>query len=297
MYYHANSRRNTIVARTVVIVSAALLAAIVGWNIAACGTTGRADDTAASFGTPNQTPSSPSPLPTDATGSGDAGEGGGVGGDGGEGNGVDGDGGQPPGPGPDPDGGDGGDGDGGGGEPPGPGPDEDDEDDAEELVLPSPKDCVSYNPANLTVKSAGTSGWLMVDGSHSMALFDTKADADDGVKVARNYRRFCFIGRDNDHSNRYAYIKTYFEMPSGLPLGLAPKLDCISYDPKNLSLVKLGGLGWRLVAGTKVLLLLDTQGDAERARLVASERSRLCFIGRGNDRPDPYRYTLEYWLG
>jgi hypothetical protein len=157
------------------------------------------------------------------------------------------------------------------------------------------EDCVAYNPANLTVKSAGPTGWLLLDGAHSLALFDSEADAEDGVRVARNSTMSCFIGRDNDRPDRYRYLVRYWKGPSGLPLGPAPAFDCVSYTSGNLKIQQYGDAGWRLVDGGHVLLLLDTPEDAQRARLVAGEHTKLCFIGRGNDRPDPARYVVEYW--
>lgn len=164
-------------------------------------------------------------------------------------------------------------------------------------VAPSAVDCVGYNPSNLSVESAGADGWLMVDGGHSLALFDTEADANDGVKVARNYTKSCFIGRDNHRSERSRYIVRYWAGPSGLPLGPAPALDCVGYNPSNLTVEEYGTAGWRLVDGGHSMLLLDTAGDAERAKLVAAEHSKLCFIGRDNHRSDRYRYIFEFWLG
>jgi hypothetical protein len=29
--------------------------------------------------------------------------------------------------------------------------------------------------------------------------------------------------------------------------------------------------------------------------MVASEYGRLCVIGSGNDRPDPFRYRMTWW--
>ncbi len=164
-------------------------------------------------------------------------------------------------------------------------------------VAPSAVDCVGYNPSNLSVESAGADGWLMVDGGHSLALFDTEADADDGVKVARNYTKSCFVGRGNHRPERSRYIVRYWAGPSGLPLGPAPALDCVGYNPSNLTVEEYGTAGWRLVDGGHSMLLLDTAADAERAKLVAAEHSKLCFIGRDNHRSDRYRYISEFWLG
>ncbi|MDG4833607.1 hypothetical protein O7627_30500 [Solwaraspora sp. WMMD1047] len=164
-------------------------------------------------------------------------------------------------------------------------------------VEPSAEDCVSYDPADLTVEAVGDA-WRMRSGSHLMKVFDTKVDAEDGVKVARNWTLMCFIGRGNDRADRHRYIFTYWRQPSGLPLGPAPALDCVHYDPTELRIHGPDGSGWGLRAGGGVpLLFLDTAPDAERARLVAAGHRQLCVIGHGNDRPDPARYLMQHWRG
>lgn len=162
-------------------------------------------------------------------------------------------------------------------------------------VEPAPEDCVSYNPANLTIHDIGADGWQMRDGGHAMALFDTQADAEDAVKVARNHTQSCFIGRDNHRPNRDRYIVQYWKGTSGLPLGPAPTLDCIGYDPADVHVESAGADGWRVVSEDKWLVLLDTQQDAERAKHVAASVTNLCFIGRDNHRPNRYRYITEFW--
>jgi len=164
-------------------------------------------------------------------------------------------------------------------------------------VVASPEDCVGFNPANLTVSSAGTSGWYLRDGTHSLALFDTSADAQDALKVARNHTLSCFIGRGNHRSDRYRYLVHYFAGVSNLPKGAAPVFDCTSYQAANVTVIAAGADGWRLVDGAHVLLTLDTAADGERARLVASAHTQLCVIGRDNSRPDRERYIFEYWRG
>jgi hypothetical protein len=166
---------------------------------------------------------------------------------------------------------------------------------------PAAEDCVSYNPANLTVAASGDA-WVLRDGSHAMKLFDTQADAEDGKKVARNWTRLCFIGRGNTMDDRYRYIVTYWKTPSGLPLGPAPTFDCISYNPAMLKIYSGAAHpadptqdDWALYAGGTPLLFLASERDALRAKLVAEGNTRLCLIGQGNDRPDPARYVMEYW--
>ena len=168
-------------------------------------------------------------------------------------------------------------------------------------VLPAPEDCVTYNPANLTVAAQGDA-WILRDGNHSMKLFDTKADADNGLKVARDWKQMCFIGRDNDMDDRYRYIITYWKTPSGLPPGLAPTFDCVSYNPAQLTIYS--GVAhpanpdlyeWALYAGPLPLLFLASEPDALRAKIVASGNTERCIIGHGNDRPDPARYLMYHW--
>jgi hypothetical protein len=135
-----------------------------------------------------------------------------------------------------------------------------------------------------------------------LELFDTKSDADNALKVARNWKQNCFIGRDNDKPDRYRYIINYFATPSGLPLGLAPTLDCVTYNPAQLALYS--GVAhpadpnqdeWALYSGPIPLLFLASEPDALRAKIVAEAHTKRCLIGHGNDRPDPARYLMYHW--
>lgn len=162
-------------------------------------------------------------------------------------------------------------------------------------VAPAAEDCVSYNPSNLTIEDLGATGWRMRDGGHAMVLFDTKTDAENGVKVARNHTRMCFIGRNNTRSDRYRYIVYYWKGSSGLAPQPVSSPDCIGYDPADAHVESVGDLGWRVVADDHALVLLDTQADAERAKIVAQSQGNLCFIGRDNTRSNRYGYITEYW--
>jgi hypothetical protein len=169
------------------------------------------------------------------------------------------------------------------------------------VAQPAPEDCVSYNPSNLTVAALGDA-WVLKDGNHNMKLFDTKSDADNGLKVARNWKQLCFIGRDNSKPDRYRYIIDYWKTASGLPVGLAPTLACVTYNPAQLTIYS--GVAhpadpsqdeWALYAGPIPLLFLASEADALRAKIVASGYTQRCIIGHGNDRPDPSRYLMYHW--
>jgi hypothetical protein len=156
------------------------------------------------------------------------------------------------------------------------------------------KDCKPFDPEGLTTSTEGND-WALRSGATTMQLFASQLDAEDAMKIARNWRQMCFIGLGNDRPDPYRYIVHYWEEPSGLPFGLAPsKFDCISYDPPNLGISEHAG-SWWLLDGPAELLPLDNRADAERAKLVASEFTQLCFVGLGNDRPDHDRYTMTYW--
>jgi hypothetical protein len=269
--------------RTWLAAGAALAAVLVllGLIAVACNNRSERDASAAGAATPASPSGTPGSGGTDAAASGGLGSGGsgadGGGNEGGNGGneGASGGGG----------GGNGSNGDNGG-----------DSGDEPGSAQPSPKDCVSYDPANLTVEPSGDA-WRLRDGNHAMKLFDTQTDAEDGLKVARNWTSFCFIGRGNDEPDRYRFIIHYWEQPSGLPFGPAPSsFDCFSYNPENLEVsLALTGDAWVVRDGGLVIVALASEADAERARLVASGFSQKCVIGGDNTRDDHYRYTMDYW--
>ncbi|MCI0686465.1 MAG: hypothetical protein L0Y54_04395 [Sporichthyaceae bacterium] len=166
-----------------------------------------------------------------------------------------------------------------------------------EELEPAAEDCVGYDPTKLATKDLGDDGWGLAAGGISLLAYATKADAMDAVKVARNHTELCFIGRGNDRPNKWAYLTTYFAGESGLPLGAAPVLDCVSYQASGLALLDIGDDGWRLeVDGDPLpLLRFDTKAQALLAHQVASSHTKLCFINQHNDRPNPFRYIHEFW--
>ena len=164
------------------------------------------------------------------------------------------------------------------------------------VVEPAPKDCTTYDPATLSVASAGASGWYLRYGTKNMAVLDTKTDAEDAMKVVRGYTQACYVGRGNQRPVRDDFIVRYWEVPSGLPLGAAPShFDCESYEPSQLSIGSAGDAWWLLRNGEQ-LLKFDTAGDAMRIMLHAKDFHKVCFIGRGNLRPVPSHYVLAYWM-
>jgi hypothetical protein len=80
----------------------------------------------------------------------------------------------------------------------------------------------------------------------------------------------------------------------GVPAAPAPE-DCVSYNPSNLTVIASTGGTWTLRDGGHAIKVLATKSDADAAKAVARRWTQRCFIGRGNDREDRYRYIITYW--
>jgi hypothetical protein len=79
-----------------------------------------------------------------------------------------------------------------------------------ETVIPN-EDCISYNPDRLRIVDEGASGFLLTDGFSRMAMFATREDAEEGLRLAQLNTKQCFIGRNNSRPNRKDYIVEYWK--------------------------------------------------------------------------------------
>jgi hypothetical protein len=71
-------------------------------------------------------------------------------------------------------------------------------------------DCLPHVASELVVKDVGSLGWRVEAGGEALALFDTKADADNAVLVMKHYNRHCYIGRSYSGADRLNYITDWF---------------------------------------------------------------------------------------
>jgi hypothetical protein len=71
-------------------------------------------------------------------------------------------------------------------------------------------DCLPHVASQLVVQDAGSLGFRVQAGSESLALFDTKTDADNAVLVMKHYNRHCYIGRSYGGTDRLNYITDWF---------------------------------------------------------------------------------------
>jgi len=156
-------------------------------------------------------------------------------------------------------------------------------------------DELRYNPGTLRIVDEGARGWLLTDGFSRMKMFDNKEDARNGLRVARRYTRHGFIGRDNPRPNRIDYITEYWTGNSGLPHEPLTKTDCISYNANDVVAEDLDADGWRLRDGAHWMRLADDMNDALAVLRLIERHGRMCFIGRGNHRPNRKHYIMTYW--
>ena len=156
-------------------------------------------------------------------------------------------------------------------------------------------DEISYNPRTLQIVDEGARGWLLTDGASRMKMFDNKEDARNGMAVARRHTKQGFVGRDNPRSNRIDYITEYWTGTSGLPAMPLTKTDSIAYNPANVVAEDLDAQGWRLKDGNHWMVLAHDLNDALAILRWIERHSRICFIGRGNNRPNRKQYIMTYW--
>jgi hypothetical protein len=74
-------------------------------------------------------------------------------------------------------------------------------------------------------------------------------------------------------------------------------VSCLSYDPAGLTLTSESGGTWTLerADGARIRPFAN-RADAEAGLAVFKEHTAICYIGRGNTFPDPYRskYIMEF---
>jgi hypothetical protein len=162
---------------------------------------------------------------------------------------------------------------------------------------PTPEDCVSYNPNNVTVHyEAGV--YQVSDGSKViMRLAGGPGDTigDKGAALAKHYRRHCFIGRANTREDKNLYVFDYWRDASGLTSTIpGQEDDCSAYNKNNLTVEDMGsGNGWRVKDHDHVLQLFDRESEARNGRLVLAKYGQICVFGSSDD---PNTDVISYLL-
>ena len=162
---------------------------------------------------------------------------------------------------------------------------------------PSPEDCISYNPANVTVQFQ-LGFYTVSDGGQVVVRVPGQTGdtvGDKALALAQRFRKHCFLGRDNTREDKNSYIFDYWRNPSGMtPTIPEQEDDCSSYDRSNLTVEDMGnGYGWRVKDHDHVLHLFDSERDARNGKLVLMKYHQICSIGNSDsDDQDVVSYSL-----
>jgi hypothetical protein len=159
---------------------------------------------------------------------------------------------------------------------------------------PSPEDCISYNPGNVTSNYAAGI-YEIRDGSKVILRLHGgpgESIGQQGLALAKRYKKHCFLGRGNTREEKGSYIFDYWRDSSGSKPPI-PDENCSDYNKNNLTVEDMGsGNGWRVKDHDHPLQLFDNESDARNGKLVLIKYSRICEIDTaydGLDR-DPISY-------
>jgi len=158
---------------------------------------------------------------------------------------------------------------------------------------PTPEDCVSYNPANLTV-SFNQGLYSVADGVKEVLRVTGQSGDNTGEKalaLAKRYKKHCFIGRNNNRAEeRNSFIFDYWRDASGQKPPIPDtEDDCGEYNRNNLTVEDMGdGHGWRVKDHDHILHLFDNGDDARNGKLVLAKYGQICRIGSDGDTDDPF---------
>ena len=157
------------------------------------------------------------------------------------------------------------------------------------------EDCEPYEPAALQTTREQGVGFVLGAAGSVMLTLDSENDAKRALALARGYKSHCYLGRGNSRPNRSDFITEYWKVPSGAQIAIDAE-DCEAYSRSALRVVDQGPQGFAVLEGTgRRLVQADNQADAQMARTIAQQHTRLCFIGRGNKRPNQRDYIVQYW--
>jgi hypothetical protein len=164
---------------------------------------------------------------------------------------------------------------------------------------PSPEDCITYNPNNLTKKyEAGI--WTINDGDTQVMRLQGSPSGntgDKGLALAKLWKSHCFIGRNNHRDEKYAYIFDYWRNSSGIHTTIPDQdEDCSPYNRNNITVDDMGDGAYRVKDHDHVLHGFDTKQDANNGKLVLAKYSQICFIGDPVDNDVQGQELVNYML-
>lgn len=143
---------------------------------------------------------------------------------------------------------------------------------------PCKEDCISFNPATVSVKQSG-SVWTVVSSTSSMFSAPNKAEAEKIEKIIKHYgmNQSCFVGRPNPP---FKYMLKNNASPSGAFTGE----DCIAFNPANLTIKQEASNKFLLTDGSSRMFIFPNKQQADQALAMIKKYgfTRTCYVGRPN---------------
>jgi hypothetical protein len=140
------------------------------------------------------------------------------------------------------------------------------------------EDCISFNPAAISVANPTGSSWKVVQGS--MWMLDAgpnRAEMETAKAIIQRYgmNRQCFVGRPGPSLE-------YWLIDDNAPSGSYPGEDCVSINPSSLFVQPNGGAFTVVSEGNHWAFSAPTQAEAEQ--IIAVVRyygfTQSCYVGR-----------------
>ncbi len=143
--------------------------------------------------------------------------------------------------------------------------------------LPFQEDCISFNPANVSVGKRNNR-WKLLQGS--MWMLDAgnkKSEMDRAKQIVQHYsmNKQCFVGRGNPSLS-------YWLRGGNAPTGALPGEDCVGINPARLGIKPVNGKFTITSNGTHYAFFTPTR--AEATKVIQTIRhygfTKSCFVGR-----------------
>ncbi len=140
------------------------------------------------------------------------------------------------------------------------------------------EDCISFNYNNIHIKPYTNGQYRIIEGtSHAMFLFPNYAEAKKAYDIIKRYKmnKSCFVGRPGPSLE-------YMLVNNSAPQGSTSGEDCISFNPNNIQVKKIGGR-WKIVDGSHYIFDFGSSyTEAKKSYDIIKKHkfTKTCYVGR-----------------
>ena len=145
------------------------------------------------------------------------------------------------------------------------------------MMMRPEEDCISFNPAGLSVVESGGSYKLAEGGMWLLDFGSNEAEAEEALQIIQHYSMDaeCFVGRPDASL-------VYWTVGGSAPAGGFPGEDCVSFNPDTVEAKYVSGR-WKVVDGDHWMFDFDQEEDeakltAEIIKFYGFNKS--CYVGR-----------------